>query len=324
MNARSDFLPVSQSAHVADEKADHGCVAYIVNPVAGNGHARSVAADLPLASGAAGHRGPILLTGFPGHAGELAQRAVEAGATMVVAVGGDGTVGEVASALVGTSVTLGVLPAGGGNDLARVFGVRPLRPGPAALALAIRQTVGARTQRLDTIIVNGRTSLQASGGGLDAYVTTLRSQSRIRPPVLAYAVSAVSGLVRWMPRHMRVTVDDVVVHDGSALAVTVANTSTYGSGLQIAPTADPTDGQLDVAIIGDISRVEALRVFPSVYQGKHVGHPKFRLARGTRATIESDCANIPTHIDGSAAGVLPLDAHVNPRAVNVAVPSPNW
>ena len=299
-------------------------LAYVANPVAGHGRARAVIADLALASGAAGLGGPILVSQYPGHASALARSAVEAGATMVVAVGGDGTAGEVASALLGTGATLGILPAGGGNDLARVFGIAPLRAGPMALAHAIRGLVHAPTQRLDVIDVAGRISLQASGVGLDAYVTGLRATSRLRPPALAYAVGAVTGLLRWTPRPMRVTIDGVIAHDGPAFAVTVANTSTYGSGLRIAPGADPTDGLIDVAIIGDIGRVEALRLFPSVYRGGHARHPKFTLRQGRHVRVESDRADVPTHVDGTVTGVAPLEARVVPRAVTVVVPAPEW
>ena len=299
-------------------------LAYIVNPVAGHGRARAIIADLALAAGAAGLGGPIFVSQYPGHASALAHRALESGVTMVVAVGGDGTAGEVAEALVATNVTLGILPAGGGNDLARVFGIAPLRTGTVALAHAIQDIVRAPTQRLDVINVVGRTSLQASGVGLDAYVTGLRAKSRLRPPTLAYAVGAVTGLLRWTPRPMRVIIDGVTAHDGPTFAVTIANTSTYGSGLRIAPGADPSDGLLDVAIIGDIGRVEALRLFPSVYRGGHVGHPEFTLRQGRNVYVETDRADVPTHVDGTVTGVAPLEARVVPRAVTVAVPAPEW
>jgi diacylglycerol kinase (ATP) len=243
---------------------------------------------------------------------------------MVIAVGGDGTAGEVSDALVGTDVTLGIIPAGGGNDLARVFGIQPLQRGPLALAQAIRAIVASPRCRLDVMAVGGRIGLQASGAGLDAHVTGFRSRSRLRPPKLAYAVGAVSGLLTWTPRPIRVVVDGVTAYEGRAFAVTVANTSTYGSGLQIAPGANPTDGCLDIAIIGDIGRFEALRLFPAVYRGAHVGHPRFWLVRGRHVRIEASDDDVPTHVDGTVIGVVPLDVRVVPLAVKVAVPAPEW
>jgi diacylglycerol kinase (ATP) len=308
----------------ANEGGARPALAYVANPVAGHGRAGAVIADLALAAGGAGFGGPVLVTKHPGHATELARHAIEAGATMVVAVGGDGTAGEVAGALSGTDVTLGILPAGGGNDLARVFGIGRLRAGPVAIANAIRQLVVARTDRLDVALVNGMTSLQASGAGLDAHVTEVRSRSRVRPPTLSYAIGAVTGLLSWRTRWTRVTVDGKLAHEGPTFAVTVANTSTYGGGLQIAPGADPTDGYLDVAIIGDIGRFDALRLFPSVYRGGHVGHPAFRLVRGTHVLVESDDNRVPLHVDGTVAGFAPLEARVVAGAVSVTVPAPEW
>lgn len=319
-------MPTASSPQFSDARSHQ--LAFVANPVAGHGRARAIIDDLALASGAAGLSGPIHVSRYPGHATALARQSVESGATLVVAVGGDGTAGEVAEALVGTDATMGIIAAGGGNDLARVFGLSPLRSGPLALAQNLRELVEARALRLDAVAAAGRISLQASGVGLDAYVTGVRARSRLRPPALAYAFSAVTGLLRWSPRPMRVTIDGVIAHDGAAFAVTIANTSTYGSGLKIAPGANPTDGLADIAIIGDIGRVEALRLFPSVYRGGHVGHPKFALLRGTHVRIETHTEDIPTHVDGTVidatAATTSFEAHVIPGAVKVAVPKPEW
>lgn len=301
-----------------------GGPAYIGNPAAAHGKAASVVADIALAAGAAGHAGPVLVTTRPGEATDLARRAADAGASIVVAVGGDGTAGEVAEGLAGTPTALGIIPAGGGNDLARVFGIPRLRPGPAALATAIRHVIEAPRGQLDLIELGGRGCLQAGGAGLDAHVTGMRARSRIRPASLAYGASAVLGLLTWRRQRMRVILDGRVAYDAPAFAVTIANVSTYGGGLRIVPGADPTDGLLDVAIIGDIGSLEAVRLFPSVYRGAHVGHPHFHLLRGSTVRIESPDGQVPVHVDGSLVGSTPVEGRVRPGCVSVSVPRAEW
>lgn len=297
---------------------------YIVNPVAGNGQALSIGKELALAAGAAGFGGPVRETFGPGHATELAQAALADGADIVAVIGGDGTVSEVAEALVGTNTCLMMLPGGGGNDLAGELGIPRLPPGPVAIARTLRLLASAPRVRLDVVTINGRACIQAGGTGLDAYVATLRATSRIRPAALSYGVGTIRGILTYRPTVMKVTVDGNVVWNGRAYAVTIANIGVYGGGLRIVPDADPMDGLVDVAIIGDIHRLEAIRIFPTVYRGTHVGHPQFHLHRGRHVTVTTPDNPQPMHIDGTLTGMTPIVATMDGRTVLVAAPSARW
>ncbi len=297
---------------------------YIVNPVAGNGQALSIGKELALAAGAAGFGGPVRETSGPGHATELAQAALADGADIVAVIGGDGTVSEVAEALVGTNTCLMVLPSGGGNDLAGELGIPRLPPGPVAIARTLRLLASAPRVRLDVVTINGRACIQAGGTGLDAYVATLRATSRIRPAALSYGVGTIRGILTYRPTVMKVTIDGNVVWNGRAYAVTIANIGVYGGGLRIVPDADPMDGLVDVAIIGDIHRLEAIRIFPTVYRGTHVGHPQFHLHRGRHVTVTTPDNPQPIHIDGTLTGMTPIVATMDGRTVLVAAPSARW
>ncbi len=297
---------------------------YIVNPVAGKGRALAIGKELALAAGAAGFGGPVRETSGPGHATELAQAAIAHGAEIVAVIGGDGTVSEVAEALVGTNTCLMVLPGGGGNDLAGELGIAHLPPGPVAIARTLRLLASAPRVRLDVATINGRACIQAGGTGLDAYVATLHSTSRIRPAALSYGVGTIRGLLTYRPTVMKVTVDGNVVWNGRAYAVTIANIGVYGGGLRIVPDADPMDGLVDVAIIGDIHRLEAIRIFPTVYRGTHVGHPQFHLHRGRHVTVTTPDNPQPIHIDGTLTGMTPIVATMDGRTVLVAAPSARW
>ena len=298
--------------------------AYIVNPVAGNGRAFAIGKEVALAAGAAGFGGPVRETSGPGHATVLAKEAVADGANIVAVIGGDGTVSEVAEALVGADTCLMVLPGGGGNDLAGELGIPPLTSGPVAIARTLRLLATAPRIRLDVATINGRACIQAGGTGLDAYVANLRAISRIRPAALAYGVGTVRGILTYRPTVMRVTVDGSVVWNQRAYAVTIANIGVYGGGLRIVPDADPTDGLIDVAIIGDIHRLEAIRIFPRVYRGTHVGHPQFHVHRGRHVTVTTPDQPQPVHVDGTVTGMSPIVATMDGRTVLVAAPSARW
>ncbi|NDF53557.1 MAG: diacylglycerol kinase family lipid kinase [Proteobacteria bacterium] len=298
--------------------------AYIVNPVAGNGRAFAIGKELALAAGAAGFGGPVHETMGPGHATDLAASAVRQGANIIAVIGGDGTVSEVAEALVGTDTCLLVLPGGGGNDLAGELGIDPIGTGPVSLARALRILANAPRIRHDVITLNGRACVQAGGTGLDAYVARLREVSKIRPAALAYGVGTIQGILTYRPTDVKVTVDGTVVWNARAYAVTIANIGVYGGGLRIVPDADPTDGLIDVAIIGDIHRLEAIRIFPKVYRGTHVGHPQFHLHRGRHVTVTTNDQPQPVHIDGTLTGMSPIIATIEGRTVLVAAPSARW
>lgn len=298
--------------------------AYIVNPVAGNGRAFAIGKDVALAGGAVGFSGPVRETSGPGHATELARAAVADGANVIAVIGGDGTVSEVAEGLVGTDTCLMVLPGGGGNDLAGELGVPRLSAGPLAIARTLRLLSSAPRIRLDVATINQRACIQVGGTGLDAYVANLRARSRIRPPQLAYGVGTVRGILTYRPALMEVTVDGSVVWNARAYAVTLANIGVYGGGMRIVPHADPMDGLIDLAIIGDMHRLEAIRVFPRVYRGTHVGHPQFHLHQGRRVTVTTSDEPQPVHIDGTLTGMTPIVATMDGRTVLVSAPSARW
>ena len=287
---------------------------YIVNPAA-MGHRAPTAAAVGAAARAAGLDGEVVTTVAPDHATRLAAAAVEAGAEVVVAVGGDGTAAEVAAGLLHSAAALAVLPAGSGNDLARQLGL-PLDWRRALAALPL-----ARRRRIDTGRVNGRLFLESAGAGLDARIAALQRHERRFAGRLAYAVSAVRGLLGATP--VPVTLDlDGVIWTQPVLSVTVANGQTYGGGLRIAPGARNDYGLFDVAIFGNLGRLDALRTFPGVYRGAHLKHPGFRLLRGRRLTVTAaGTAPLPLHADGDPAGVTPAAFTLHPRSLDVLAPA---
>lgn len=290
----------------------------ILNPAANAGRAGRLAGWLE-----------ATLTGIPGaslavsratgEAEELAASATERGHDRVVAIGGDGTVQEVANGLARCTDApgLGVVPVGSGNDLARSLGL-PRAP-HSALAVAL----GPATRPLDLALArNGagdaRWFASAGGVGFDAEVAAAMVDRRVwQYGRLGYLLTTLVELRRYENRPVRLVLDDAASHE-QVMLVAIANGEFYGGGMRIAPGATVDDGLLDLCVIGDVSRPAALAQLANLYRGTHVAHPKVRLARGRRLLLEGDAAT-RVHLDGEPFGTLPLSVEVAPGRLRVAV-----
>jgi diacylglycerol kinase (ATP) len=298
-------------------------VLIVVNPVAGGRRAARLVPWLTRAAATAGGR--VAVTMAAGEAQELAETAAADGCPRVVAVGGDGTVQEVLNGLTARLAAprplLGILPAGSGNDLARTLG-RPADPRAALHAalcgeprlIDVAEATDGSGQR--------RRFASAGGTGFDGQVAHALAGPRAlwRRGRAGYLLSTLIELRRY--RNMRV---EVAWEDGNgaearielpALMVAFANGQYYGGGMRIAPAASTEDGALDLCVVGDISRLEALRQLPGIYRGAHVGHAAVRMMRARSLRIDGEAA--PVHLDGEPFGHLPLRVEVQPGAIAVA------
>jgi diacylglycerol kinase (ATP) len=234
---------------------------------------------------------------------------------LVVAVGGDGTVGACAAGLAdagaGTRAALGVVPAGGGNDAARSLGL-PLGDPLAAAALLPR----LRRRPADLALVGERSYLVVAGAGFDSEVNRVANQRLSWVKGRARYVGALlAELVVGRPAGFRLTLDGEV-HELTAWFVTVANCQSYGGGMRIAPDARLDDGLLDVVVVGDIGKPAFLATFPKVFSGRHLEHPAVTLHRARRVELDGDRA-LAVYADGEPCGSLPATFTVRPAAITV-------
>lgn len=294
-------------------------VVVIVNPVAGSGRAVRAAARLRDAAVAAGAE--MRVSAARGDVERLASEAAASGAERIVAVGGEGTVQEVANGLADAPrAVVGIVPGGNGNDLARALGL-PREP-LAALAVALHGAPRAIDLGLARTAVGARRFVAAGGTGFDAGVATrmagLRAWWQRGQP--GYLLTTLDELRRHRNAAVRMTLDgDGVGIDGPILFAAFANGAYYGGGMQIAPAARLDDGLLDLCLVGDLTRLEALRQLPGLYRGAHVTHPAVTMRRFRSLAIEGDAA--PVHLDGEPWGRLPLHVEVLPGALRVAMPT---
>ncbi|MDR1343005.1 MAG: YegS/Rv2252/BmrU family lipid kinase [Prevotellaceae bacterium] len=219
-------------------------IAFILNPASGAKQRR----DLPLLirrffSYSKGFRVAFYRTKFAGDATVVAKKFADEGYDTVVAIGGDGTVNEVAQALINTNTALGIVPIGSGNGLARHLHI-PMNPRKALQLIA-----AAKTCRADHGLMNGVPFFCTAGVGFDALIGALFAQASSRG-FITYIRQILRQFVSYQPEEYDITVDGKVIRR-KAFLITFANASQWGNNAYIAPRASVHDGVLDVVVLSE-------------------------------------------------------------------------
>lgn len=285
----------------------------ILNPAGNRG--RSAKLRAPLEKALADGRGELALTRAPGDAQRIAGDAARAGRS-IIAVGGDGTLSEVANGILasGQRVPLGIVPAGSGNDYA--YNTLKLPHDPLqALEIALHVT----PTPMDAGAVNGRYFINSLGVGLDANVAA-RAERLKRVPLLRgnalYQTASVYELLFQYHRcpQLRVSLDGAAQDQRPYTVAAVTIGPTYGGGFHINPNADSTDGLFDVCLIVKPGQMRALRLLPMVKQGKHTDQPEVRHLLARSLALEAD-QPIHAHCDGEVFTAQRFEAHILPGAL---------
>jgi YegS/Rv2252/BmrU family lipid kinase len=243
---------------------------------------------------------------------QLAREAGERGVT-VAAVGGDGTIGLIAGALRGTPGRLLVIPAGRGNDFARVLKI------PSDPAAAARLAVEGREQTVDVGDVDGRPFICIASFGFDSDANRIANEVKLIKGNAVYLYAAVRALLGWKHARFHVVVDGQA-HDLRGWSVAVANSKAYGGGMFIAPQAVLDDGELDVVMVSESPKWEFFRDIPKVFKGTHASSPRVRMLKGAKVEVSAD-RPFDIYADGDAIGSLPATVTISPRSLRVLVPA---
>jgi diacylglycerol kinase (ATP) len=288
-------------------------VVVLANPTAGRGKAGGTIgkADRALHEHGVAHR--IQVTESGADLQEQARRAAEEGTEIVAVLGGDGSVGLAANGVIGTDVTLAVLPSGTADDFAHALGIRSI--GGAAAAIA-----EGNAARIDVVRVTTgaerRHYVNIAGCGFDSEVNeAANAMGRTLGPKGTYVAALMKTLSRFSPAGFRVELDDEIV-EGPHMLVVVGNAISYGGGMKVTPFASIVDGLLDVCLLQALSKPAFLRAFPKVFRGTHVSHPAVRMHRTTRVKVEAD-RRVMVYADGERVGPAPAVFEVVPEAVPV-------
>ncbi|MEJ7834002.1 MAG: diacylglycerol kinase family protein, partial [Nocardioides sp.] len=276
---------------------------FLVNPHSGGGAAPEAVVPVARLLREAGATVDVTYSPGPRAVSGLVDEAIARG-DVVVSVGGDGMLSSLAGAVSTGGGTLGVLPAGRGNDFARMLGL-PERP--AALARLLLEGDVRRVDLLSLTLGGGAVRRVAGSvySGVDARASEIVDRARWVPKRLQYPYAALRALATYQPARYQVSVDGES-GDYSAANVVVANSAYYGKGMKIAPDAAVDDGLLDVVVIEAASRLALMRALPQVYDGAHVVLPEVTVLTGRRVELRAD-ARVPVALggDGEPLGVLP-------------------
>jgi diacylglycerol kinase (ATP) len=295
-------------------------ITLIINPISGNAHFGAIADRVDVARTAlagSGEESRVVVSDRRGHVRELAAAAVRSGSRLVMVWGGDGSMNEAASALLGSSVPLALIPAGSGNGLARELGT-PMQPA-AAIAAALK----GRPRTIDGGELGGRPFFNLAGVGFDAHIASCFDRAPRRGLVTYVRVSA-RELLTYRAVSYRIDCGDPEgvapqAPPQRALLITIANSPQFGNGAKIAPFARVDDGRLDLVVYEEVSRFATMCALPRLFAGGIERVRGMTARQIERARIESD-APMAFHVDGEPVeGGTTLEVRVLPNALSVIV-----
>jgi diacylglycerol kinase (ATP) len=260
----------------------------------------------------------LVSTESPGHATALARAAVAAGCARVVAVGGDGTMNEVAQALIGTPAALALVPCGSGNGLALHLGI----PTTTRHALALIADPASRVAAIDTGAANGHPFCNAMGLGFDAEISR-RFNRLTRRGLPAYALTGYAAFKGHRPEPC------VIFGAGrreelDIFVIAVANSDQYGNRAYIAPGARVDDGALDLVAVGPVTFLNALPLVARLFLGTLDRSARVLRLRDRHFVIVREAPGL-IHTDGEThlTGVS-VEVVVRPRSLRVVVPANSY
>lgn len=284
--------------------------ALIVNPAAGGGRSLGILPDVERAFDDLRMVFRVERTRSKEHGTELALGAVDAGEIPVV-MSGDGLIGAVGGALAGSGSPMGIVPGGRGNDLARGLGI------PTDAASAVQAVAAGHTVALDVGEANGQRFLGIASVGFDSEANRIANESRLSGNSV-YAWAALRTLAGW--KHVRFSLIEGGTRSRfTGYTVAVANNGFYGGGMNLAPSADPCDGLLDVVTVGEVGRLRFLLNMPKVFRGTHVDGERVKSWQ-TSAIEVSAGRPLTVYADGDPLTELPARIRVLPAALPVIVP----
>ena len=259
----------------------------------------------------------------PSHATDLAREAIKDGADLVIGVGGDGTMNEIANGfyedrrIINPEATLGLVPAGTGCDLIKSLNIPPGLRGALRVitdAPAVRMDVGRVRYRTNEGLEEDRLFLNVADFGLGGEVVREVTERRLQRRASSYVRCLVTTMVRYRNKRVRVRVDGRDLPDGEYLIGAVANGRIFGKGMKVAPGARLDDGLFDAVLVRGFRFFEFCRHGWKLMNGSHVTHPKVSVVKGRRIEAwPGEGEDVLLELDGDQLGRLPATFEIVPR-----------
>ncbi|MFJ6418266.1 diacylglycerol/lipid kinase family protein [Paeniglutamicibacter sp. NPDC091659] len=242
---------------------------------------------------------------------------ISAGVRALVVVGGDGMVHLGFNAVATTNTPLGVVPAGTGNDFARMLGLDARVPEIAVERIA--RALDSAPRAVDAALVTGAFGSRYVAGvfsaGFDAVVNERANAMSWPRGAQRYNLALLRELLAFKPRRYVLSIDGGAEEQLDAMLISVANAQFIGGGMRIVPQASITDGLLDLVVIAPLGKLRFLGIFPSVFSGKHITHPAVRIEQVRSLTLRA--ADTRGFGDGEAVGALPVEVTAAPGVVKL-------
>ncbi len=300
----------------------------IVNPESNKGRTRKKWTQIKEALSAFLKEFKYVFTEKPSQATEISRAAIREGSELIVGVGGDGTINEIANGffdgnlLINPNTVMGIVPSGTGCDFTRSLHI------PANLKKALQVITQAPTPTIDI----GRAIFQTHLGsiveryflnvadfGFGGEVIDRMNQNRAKRKAASYLKSTLATFFHYKNKRIRLKIDGIEIPKGEYLIGAISNGRIFGKGMKIAPNAQLDDGLFDIILVKGMKVMEFLRNVWRIYAGTHLSHPKIVFIQGKKieAIPEDPDENILIEIDGEQVGKLPATFEIVPKSLSV-------
>lgn len=284
----------------------------IINPISGVGSKRKIPKMIEEICKRGDCSLSIVFSEYPGHASELTQKALQEGTNVVLAVGGDGTVNEIARAMIHSDAILGIIPKGSGNGLARELHI------PMEAKKAIDLIVKGHVTTIDCCRANGRVFFCTCGVGFDAAVSQKFAGEKRRGS-LTYLKNTIEEYLSYKPEPYELLIDNQSIQE-KAFLVACANASQYGNNAFIAPHANIQDGKMDITILSPFTPLDIAPLAIQLFTKQIDRNSKIKTMQARQVTIVRQKPGV-MHLDGEPVmAEAHIDITVEPKALKVLTP----
>ncbi len=236
----------------------------------------------------------VINSNSPAHGTEIASRGVDQ-FDIIAAFGGDGTINSVGTALIHTDKTLGIIPGGSGDGLARNLGI------PLSWRRALDVLIYGRDVNIDVGKINDKLFFNIAGIGLDGLISKQFNSNTHTRGLVPYIYYALKGCLEMPTFRVQMQMGDIILQD-EIMIIAFANFRQYGGKLIIAPFASPYDQLLDVCIINKFKLLRESINLPNLFNGNIHKFPFYKSYKTDRCEIRSMNGDIPFHYDGEYGG----------------------
>lgn len=291
-------------------------IIFIINPIAGKGKGRMIETEIQSYFNQKNVEFETFLTESIGHATEITNQVLTKNPDIIVACGGDGTINEVAQALVGSNVALGIIPIGSGNGLAANLHI------PKTTEKAFETILNAKINKIDAGKINENYFFSNMGLGIDADVINNYAQTKTRN-FLGYVTASTKAIFSFQPKKFNIELDNEHTLDDDFYFVFCSNSNEAGYGISFSPNAKLNDGKLDFLAVKKLNFIQQIQFSANVL-GKRIEKMKqAKVLQVNSVKFNSKQTKTIAQVDGEAVifNQNSIEVSIVPNALNVIVPN---